>query len=71
MSASTHIQVTIFNITVNGSIVSEAFSIENAQYKALCLSFEDFPGRLVRVHDANGETVIFEARDGRPVTDAA
>lgn len=61
---------TTYDITLGGSLVSEAFSIEDAKRRALGLSFEDFPGRLIRVHGADGIEVIFEARDGRPEFDA-
>lgn len=52
------------DITVNGSLIGAAFEVAVAVENAMDFSTEDFPGRLIRVHDIDGESVLAEVRDG-------
>lgn len=53
----------MYDITLTGSIVQAGRTIEDAHAKAAVVS-QGFPGRLIRVHGVDGETVIAEYRDG-------
>lgn len=59
----------MYDITLTGSIVQAGYTIEDAHSKAKTVS-EGFPGRLIRVHGVDGETVIAEYRDGRTLAQA-
>lgn len=61
--------VTLFDITLRGSIIGQGESLQDAKTTARHLSLTQ-PGRLVRVHDLDGETVIFECRNGVTVFEA-
>jgi hypothetical protein len=52
-----------YDITLRGSIIGEAFGVTAARLRALELSLS-FPDRLVRAHGLDGETIIFECRNG-------
>lgn len=62
--------MTVYNITLLGSLVGEAFTPEDARRKALRLSHKDFPKRLIRVYDMDNRVIIFECRNGVPVYDS-
>lgn len=53
-----------YDISLLGSTVQSGRTIDEARNKAVKVS-EGFPGRLVRIHDVDGETVIAEYRDGK------
>ena len=53
-----------YDISLLGSTVQSGSTPEDAFAKAKTIS-EGFPGRLVRVHGVDGETVIAEYRDGK------
>lgn len=53
-----------YDITVTGSLVGGADTSELAKREAAQVS-KVMIGRLVRVHDVDGETVIAEYRDGK------
>lgn len=53
----------MYDITLVGSLVGDGASVEDAYSTAKKISLQ-FPGRLIRVHDVDGETVIAEYRDG-------
>lgn len=55
---------TFYRITLLGSLIGEATTLELAHAQAEDLSRHSFPRRLVRVHDVDGETVLAEYRDG-------
>lgn len=54
----------MYDITLTGSIVNGAYTREKALTLAQTMSQTTFQGRLLRVHDVDGETVIAEYRDG-------
>lgn len=54
----------MYDITLLGSIVQAGRTLDEARDRAVTVS-QGFPGRLIRVHDVDGETVIAEYRDGR------
>lgn len=68
--SSTIAQVTLYDITLRGSIIGQGESFQGAKVAARQASLR-FPNRLVRVHDLDGETIIFECRDGVDVFEAA
>jgi hypothetical protein len=53
----------MYDISLLGSTVQSAQTIEEAHEKAIVVS-EGFPGRLVRVHGVDGWEVIAEYRNG-------
>lgn len=53
-----------YDISLLGSTVQSGSTPEDAHRKAETISL-GFPGRLVRIHDVDGETVIAEYRDGK------
>lgn len=57
----------MYDITLTGSIVQAGRTVDDAHAKAATIS-EGFPGRLIRIHDVDGETVIAEYRDGRELS---
>jgi hypothetical protein len=61
----------IYDITLRGSLVGEGHSLAEARLEAQRLSLVSFPNRLVRVHDLDGETIIFEYRNGIAVYEMA
>lgn len=64
MSTSTaYLQITLYDVTLNGSIISQGESFQEAKVAARRASLR-FPNRLVRVHDLDGEIIIFECRNG-------
>lgn len=63
MSRTTYAPVTLFDITLMGSIIGQGESLQEAKENARRLSLT-FPNRLVRVHDLDGETVLVEVRNG-------
>jgi hypothetical protein len=70
MNATTaYAQVTLYDVTLNGSIIGQGESFQEAKVNARQASLK-FPNRLVRVHDLDGEKIIFECRDGITVFEA-
>lgn len=64
MSTSTaYPQITLYDVTLNGSIIGQGESFQEAKIAARRASLR-FPNRLVRVHDLDGEVIIFECRNG-------
>lgn len=59
----------MYDITLTGSIVQAGRTIEDAHVKAATVS-RGFPGRLIRIHGVDGETVIAEYRDGLALAQA-
>lgn len=55
----------MYDITLTGSLVNGAYTQDEALELAKTMSEIAFPGRLLRVHGVDGETVIAEYRDGR------
>jgi hypothetical protein len=55
---------TMYDITLNGSLIGGGRTPIDAQAEARDLSVHYAPGRLIRVHGVDGETVIAEYRDG-------
>jgi hypothetical protein len=53
----------MYDISLLGSTVQSAWTIEDAHIKAATVS-RGFPGRLIRIHGVDGETVIAKYRDG-------
>jgi hypothetical protein len=53
----------MYDITITGSLIDAADYDGDAKIKAACHSLT-FAGRLVRVHGADGVSVIAEYRDG-------
>jgi hypothetical protein len=55
MNATTaYAQVTLYDVTLNGSIIGQGESFQEAKVNARQASLK-FPNRLVRVHDLDGE----------------
>jgi hypothetical protein len=53
----------MYDITIAGSLIDAAELDGDAKIQAACHSLT-FAGRIVRVHDVDGETVIAEYRNG-------
>ena len=53
-----------YDVTLNGSLISAGFEVATAVSIAQEQSARDYPGRLIRVHGLDGETVLAEVRDG-------
>jgi hypothetical protein len=53
----------MYDITITGSLIDASEYDIDAKIKAACHSLT-FAGRIVRVHDVDGETVIAEYRNG-------
>lgn len=68
-TTTAYAQVTLYDVTLRGSIIGQGESLQDAKTTARHLSLTQ-PGRLVRVHDLDGETIIFECRDGITVFEA-
>lgn len=62
-STTAYPQITLYDVTLNGSIIGQGESFQEAKVAARRASLR-FPNRLVRVHDLDGEVIIFECRNG-------
>lgn len=62
-STTAYAQITLYDVTLNGSIIGQGESFQEAKIAARRASLK-FPNRQVRVHDLDGETIIFECRNG-------
>jgi hypothetical protein len=64
-STTAYAQVTLYDITLGGSIIGQGESFQEAKVNARRLSLAPrFKNRQIRVHDLDGETIIFECRNG-------
>lgn len=54
----------MYDVSLIGSTVQSGHTIDEAYTMAKTIS-EGFPGRLIRVHDVDGETVLAEFRNGQ------
>ena len=64
-STTAYAQVTLYDITLGGSIIGQGESFQEAKINARRLRLAPgFKNRLVRVHDLDGEVIIFECRNG-------
>jgi hypothetical protein len=52
-----------YDISLLGSTVQSGRTIEEAHGRAAAVS-QGFPGRLVRIHDVDGVSIIAEYRNG-------
>lgn len=57
-----------YDITLSGSLIGAGFEVATAVGEALTQSTESYPGRLIRVHGIDGETVLAEVRNGELVS---
>ena len=55
----------MYDITLTGSLLDAGNTVKEAQRLASLISEVTYPGRLIRVHDVDGATVIAEYRDGK------
>lgn len=55
----------MYDITLTGSLLDSGSTITEALRLAKLISEFTYPGRLIRVHGVDGETVIAEYRDGK------
>lgn len=62
-SITAYPQITLYDVTLNGSIIGQGESFQEAKVAARRASLR-FPNRPVRVHDLDGEIIIFECRNG-------
>lgn len=62
-STTAYPQITLYDVTLNGSIIGQGESFQEAKIVARRASLR-LTNRLVRVHDLDGETIIFECRNG-------
>lgn len=63
ITSTAYPQITLYDITLGGSIIGQGESFQEAKVNARKASLR-FPNRLVRVHDLDGETIIFDCRNG-------
>ena len=54
----------MYDVTLRGSLLDSGNTPEDAKRRARQISAITYPGRLIRVHDVDGATVIAEYRDG-------
>lgn len=54
----------MYDVTLTGSLLDAGNTPDDAKRRARQISAITYPGRLIRVHDVDGETVIAEYRDG-------
>lgn len=54
----------MYDVTLTGSLLDAGNTPDDAKRRARQISAITYPGRLIRVHGIDGETVIAEFRNG-------
>jgi hypothetical protein len=54
-----------YDITLNGSLLDSRETLSSAETIAQHMSEFTYPGRLIRIHDVDGVSVLAEYRDGK------